>query len=89
MKTLTSSRNLVGGDNNPKNLHAYGDEDGVGTAGKLQHPLGVHFVPEKNVILVTDTYNHKIKVVDPFKNEVFTWLGGADSETNLKDGHTF
>lgn len=29
MKTLKSSRNLVGGDSNPKNLHAYGDEDGA------------------------------------------------------------
>jgi len=35
MKNLKSTRNLVGGDVNPKNLHAYGDEDGVGTAAKL------------------------------------------------------
>jgi hypothetical protein len=90
MKSLTSSRNLVGGDEDPKNLHAYGDCDGKGIVGKLQHPLGVHFVPEKNVILVTDTYNHKIKVVDPFKNEIFTWLGGAQTDvTSLIDGHTF
>lgn len=28
MKTLLASRCLVGGDKNPKNLHAYGDLDG-------------------------------------------------------------
>lgn len=87
MKTLKNSRVLCGGDTNPKNLHAYGDEDGVGTNAKLQHPLGVHFIPEKNVILVADTYNHKIKVIDPFKNEVFTWLGNG--KTALKDDNTY
>lgn len=87
MKTLKSTRNLVGGDTNPRNLHAYGDTDGVGTDAKLQHPLGVHFIPEKNVIIVTDTYNHKIKVVDPFRNEIFSWLGNGQS--NIVDEATF
>ena len=35
MKTLKSSRVIVGGDINPKNLHAYGDEDGITTNAKL------------------------------------------------------
>ena len=87
MKTLKSSRNLVGGDNNPRNLHAYGDRDGVGVDAKLQHPLGVHFIPEKNVTIVTDTYNHKIKVVDPFRNEIFSWLGNGKNK--LVDETTF
>ena len=77
MTTLSSSRLLVGGDSNPKNLHAYGDKDGVETEAKLQHPLGVHFIPEKNVILATDTYNHKLQVIDPFRNEIFSWLGSG------------
>ena len=89
MKTLTSSRSLVGGDVNPKNLHSFGDRDGVQTEAKLQHPLGVHFIPEKNVILVTDTYNHKVKVVDPFRNEIFSWLGGSHTNRDtLIDGVT-
>ena len=46
-------------------------------------------MPEKNVILVTDTYNHKVKVIDPFKNEIFTWLGANSPSVSLKDGHTF
>mmetsp|Transcript_44051 Transcript_44051/g.42645 ORF Transcript_44051/g.42645 Transcript_44051/m.42645 type:complete len:131 (-) Transcript_44051:188-580(-) len=87
MKTLKATRCLVGGDTNPKNLHSYGDEDGIQTNAKLQHPLGVHFVQEKNVVLVADTYNHKIKVIDPFKNEVFTWLGTGKAA--LKDENTF
>lgn len=78
MKSLKGSRNVVGGDSNPKNLHAYGDEDDVGLKAKLQHPLGVHFIKGKNVIIVTDTYNHKIKVIDPFTNEVFSWLGSGE-----------
>jgi len=87
MKSLKSSRVLVGGDANPKNLHAYGDIDGQLTTAKLQHPLGVHFLQEKNVILVADTYNHKVKVIDPFRNEVFTWLGNGKAA--LKDENTF
>lgn len=35
MKSLKSSRVLVGGDVNPKNLHAYGDLDGQLTNAKL------------------------------------------------------
>ena len=85
MKTLSSSRNIVGGDSNPRNLHAYGDIDDVGVNAKLQHPLGVHFVKHKNVVLVTDTYNHKVKVIDPFTNEIFSWLGNGNG--SLKDGN--
>jgi hypothetical protein len=49
--------------------------------------MSVHFIPEKNVILVTDTYNHKIKVVDPFRNEAFSWLGSG--KPSLADQTTF
>lgn len=72
---------------NPKNLHSFGDIDGQLTNAKLQHPLGVHFIQEKNVVLVADTYNHKIKVIDPFRNEVFTWLGNG--KATIKDDNTF
>jgi hypothetical protein len=89
MKTLSSSRSVIGGDLNPKNLYSYGDRDGILHEAKLQHPLAVHFIPEKNVVLVADTFNHKIKVVDPFRNEVFSWLGGQDSsQVSIRDGTT-
>lgn len=86
MKSLSASRNVAGGDSDPYNLHAYGDKDDVGTKAKLQHPLGVHFVKNKNVVLVTDTYNHKIKVIDPFTDEIFSWLGNG--EGGLQDGNS-
>ena len=42
------------------------------------------------MILITDTYNHKIKVVDPFRNEIFSWLGSGRNhlvdETTFKSG---
>jgi len=47
----------------------------------------VHFVGDKNVVLVADTYNHKIKVIDPFRSEIFTWLGNGKAA--LKDENTF
>jgi hypothetical protein len=87
MKSLKSARTVVGGDVNPKNLHAYGDLDGQGTMARLQHPIAVHFIQEKNVVAVADTYNHKIKVIDPFRNEIYTWLGNGKAA--LKDENTF
>ncbi|RIK73930.1 alkyl hydroperoxide reductase [candidate division KSB1 bacterium] len=49
---------LVGGD-----LFQFGDHDGAEDSVRLQHPLGVHFHDGK--IFLADTYNHKIKVLDP------------------------
>lgn len=86
MKGLKGSRNVAGGDKNPKNLFAYGDTDEVGIKAKFQHPVGVHFIKGKNVVLVADTFNHKIKVIDPFTNEAFSWLGSGDGE--FKDAST-
>jgi hypothetical protein len=49
---------LVGGD-----LFQYGDHDGSQDNVRLQHPLGIAFHEGK--IYLADTYNHKIKVIDP------------------------
>lgn len=35
MKSLQSTRNVIGGDKNPRDLHKYGDRDGVGYEAKL------------------------------------------------------
>ena len=51
-------RTLVGGD-----LFDFGDEDGFGNDVRLQHPLGLARWNDK--LLIADTYNHKIKVLDP------------------------
>lgn len=80
MKGLKGSWNVAGGDKNPWNLFAYGDIDDVGIKAKFQHPIGVHFIKGKNVVLVADTFNHKIKVIDPFTNEAFSWLGSGTGD---------
>jgi hypothetical protein len=60
---------LAGGD-----LFDSGDEDGAGDAVRLQHPLGVLYV-EGYGVFITDTYNHKIKLLDPLARTVKTVAG--------------
>jgi len=55
-------------------LFDYGDVDGIGGNARLQHPLGVVYY--KGMIYVADTYNHKIKRLDPETREIRTFLGG-------------
>jgi len=48
----------------------FGDVDGSGDSVRLQHPLGLVFQPdtssgENGRLIVADTYNNKIKVVEP------------------------
>ena len=59
---------IVGGD-----LFDFGDVDGSGDDVRLQHPLGV--VAFENKILIADTYNHKLKQLDPKTRTVKTFLG--------------
>lgn len=61
---------LVGGD-----LFDFGDVDGAGDDVRLQHPLGVVALDDK--VLIADTYNHKIKQLDPNKRTVKTFLGAG------------
>jgi len=68
---------LVGGD-----LFQYGDTDGTGDNVRLQHPLGVAYHDGK--IYLADTYNHKIKVIDPNLRTCKTLLGQRDP--GLVDG---
>jgi hypothetical protein len=55
--------------------------DGVGNKARLQHPLGVVFAGGS--LYVADTYNHKIKVVNPETAEIRTIAG---SEAGWRDG---
>src|SRR5262249_14738870 len=54
-------------------LFNFGDADGVADKVRLQHALGVAFHNGK--LYVADTYNSKIKVVDPAKRSCTTYLG--------------
>jgi thiol-disulfide isomerase/thioredoxin len=68
-----------------RGLFDFGDVDGPLAGAKLQHPLGVAVDGKR--ILVADTYNHKIKQLDPDAGTIRTILGtgkpGAGSEGEL------
>ncbi|KAJ3607524.1 hypothetical protein NHX12_024575 [Muraenolepis orangiensis] len=66
---------LVGGERDPMNLFAFGDVDGKAVEAKLQHPLGVAWAPQRGLLYVADSYNHKIKVVDPKSRQCKTLAG--------------
>ncbi|XP_070847516.1 NHL repeat-containing protein 2 [Chaetodon trifascialis] len=70
---------LVGGERDPMNLFAFGDVDGKGVDAKLQHPLGVAWAPEQSLLYVADSYNHKIKVVDPKTKQCSTLAGTGEA----------
>ena len=58
-------------------LFEFDDIDGVGRGVRLQHALGVAFHDGK--LYVADTYNSKIKVIDPEKQSCTTLLGGKSA----------
>jgi DNA-binding beta-propeller fold protein YncE len=57
-----------------RGLFDFGDADGVGSRARLQHALGVAYHAGK--LYVADTYNSKIKVIDPETRSCTTFLGG-------------
>jgi DNA-binding beta-propeller fold protein YncE len=69
---------LAGGD-----LFQFGDRDGRGDAARLQHPLGVAWVPAGvpggGLVYVADTYNHKLRRLDPTTRDLTTFAGGGVS----------
>jgi thiol-disulfide isomerase/thioredoxin/DNA-binding beta-propeller fold protein YncE len=56
-------------------LFDFGDRDGPFTEALLQHPLGVAALGDDQV-LVADTYNSKLKLLDLEKRRVTTLTGG-------------
>ena len=69
-------RTLVGGD-----LFDFGDHDGHGDDVRLQHPLGLTRWNDK--LLIADTYNHKIKLLDPAARTVTSFAGtGKPGQTD-------
>jgi DNA-binding beta-propeller fold protein YncE len=65
---LNNVKTLVGGD-----LFEFGDIDGTGDDVRLQHPLGLLAYGDK--LLIADTYNHKIKELDPKHERVRSLIG--------------
>jgi sugar lactone lactonase YvrE len=73
-------------------LFEFGDIDGAYPAARLQHPLGVAVLPtpEGDRLLVADTYNHKLRLMDPKARTVTGWLGtgrkaGAPDDLRLDE----
>ncbi|HEV3119976.1 MAG TPA: thioredoxin-like domain-containing protein [Gemmataceae bacterium] len=60
-----------------RGLFDFGDRDGVGDEARLQHAIGVAFHEGK--VYVADTYNSKIKVIDPATRSCKTVLGGKEA----------
>ncbi len=62
-----------------KGLFVFGDVDGPGVTARLQHPIGIAW--GEGALWVADTYNSKIKRVDPLTGATTTVaLGAALSE---------
>ena len=65
INTVTTA---AGGD-----LFEFGDKDGKGDSVRLQHPLGV--AVHNGKVFIADTYNHKIKLLDPSSGQVSSFAG--------------
>ncbi|MGH7282049.1 MAG: hypothetical protein ACRELY_11035, partial [Polyangiaceae bacterium] len=59
-----------------KDLFVFGDVDGQANDVRLKHPIGIAF--GSGSIWVADTYNSKIKKIDPATGVTKTFAGGAD-----------
>jgi len=83
--TNGATRTIAGGENaKPRNLFAFGDKDGIGEAARMQHVLGVHWWPSEQKVIIADTYNHRLKLVDPKTGEAKRWVGSG--KPGLRDG---
>lgn len=56
-------------------LFDFGDRDGIGDEVRLQHPQGIAW--HDGVLYLADTYNGKVKRVDPDRRAAETWLGNG------------
>jgi DNA-binding beta-propeller fold protein YncE len=59
-------------------LFGFGDRDGVGAEVLLQHPIGI--AAGDGVLYIADSFNHKVKRVDPATGECRTLFGNGSPE---------
>lgn len=80
-----------------RGLFEFGDVDGKGDNVRLQHPIGIVYNPADKLLYVADTYNNKIKIVNPETRETVTYSGTgkagsrdgvADAQFNEPNGLT-
>lgn len=60
-------------------LFEFGDVDGIGESVRLQHPTGIAWADHE--VWIADSYNHKVKRLDPETRRVATIIGSG------KPGH--
>ena len=58
-------------------LFDFGDADGTGTSALLEHPQGILLA--NGTLYVADTYNHKLRTIDPVSRNVQVVAGGAQA----------
>lgn len=61
-----------------KDLFVFGDVDGDRDTARLQHPIGLAFAD--GALFVADSYNSKVKRVDPVSGATKTLFGGRDDK---------
>jgi len=67
-----------------RGLFIFGDVDGTGDSVRLQHPLGL--AAHGRDLILADTYNHKIKEVQPASRKVTTLAGTGKPGREAADG---
>ncbi len=70
-----------------KDLFVFGDIDGDVETARFEHPIGVAFAGGK--LYVADTYNSKLKVVDPATGKTQTLGGGRDHQVYFEPNGLF
>jgi DNA-binding beta-propeller fold protein YncE len=78
VETLAGTSNLEEG----RSLFAFGDVNGKGSAARFQHPIGIAYASGR--LYVADTYNHKIKVIDPASGTVDVLIGTGKRGDSLQ-----
>jgi len=66
-----------------KSLFEFGFREGIGNGALFQHPLGVAF--DGGVLYAADTYNHRIRKIDPATGRTDTVAGGDGGFRNGKE----
>ena len=69
------ARTLVG-----RGLFEFGDRDGQGDEVRLQHAIGVAYDPATGSLYLADSYNNRIKRMDPATRQVVTVMGSGRVE---------
>ena len=70
-----------------QSLFAFGDVDATGDAARFQHPIGI--ARHEDQLYVADSYNHKIRRVDPATGDVSTFLGDGQAGDSTEPAARF